>query len=152
MSNRYGSFLFYSKSGAKLTFPASFKPQEIVDRLIAKARPEGCLTSDRYAQGGEKNDISLYIQRPEGLYRIGGALVNLTRYIGVYGPNEERVVVHYVAHVDPRADSPVAGEQIPQYGHAAIVKAGLCPIPERDLPIYYRVVNTEVCYHSVKEA
>lgn len=119
--------------------------EEIV-RLLAKASDCRVLSSDRYAQGVFE---SLCFQRPEGMYNIGAARVSLVQYITVYGANEESVSVRYIAHVDDRdTDNPLSGAQIPQYSHSAIKKAGYTPIHEADLPRYYRIGRTEICYRS----
>jgi hypothetical protein len=119
--------------------------EEIV-RLLAKASDCRVLSSDRYAQGAFE---SLCIQRPEGLYNIGQARVSLVQFITVYGADEDSVSVRYIAYVDERdADNPLSGAQIPQYSHSAIKKAGLTPVHEADLPRYYRIGRTEICYRS----
>lgn len=122
--------------------------KELVERLVAKRVGVNALSSDRYAQS-PGTDCSLYIQTPEGLFRVGAALVAVTCYITVYGRNEESVTVSHVAHVNDGFDHPLAGKQFPMYDKRSIDQALLHPITEDELPVYYKVVRTQVCYKDL---
>ena len=125
--------------------------EEKIASLLARVHNSPMLTSDRYAENEE--DQSLYMQFPEGLYKIGQCRVVLTLYINVYGNHEERVTAQYVPYVDRRdGGTPPSGMQIPMYSAKNIVRAGLNPIHPMDLPHLYRVTETFVTYHTYEEA